>query len=263
MTTAQSTAVRRENGTSEAFMSSENDTIQLLVPIYNEGENVRILYSSLISEGVPFDVLTFVYDFDEDITLPIIEELRVLDGRVRADKNLYGKGVINALRWGFAHAARGPVIVIMGDNSDKLSIVPEMLELWRNGSTIVSPSRYMRGGKQFGGGFVKSLLSRCAGVSLKVLGFPTADATNNFKLYDGSWLRQQTIESDGGFEVAIELCCKAFRTGKKITELPTEWRDRTMGESRFKLMKWLPRYLRWYFSILRDLMPFSGARRSF
>ena len=258
---AQNTAERQSAEASETFMTTESETIQLLVPIYNEGENVRVLYSSLVSEGVPFDSLTFVYDFDEDITLPIIEELRALDPRVRADKNLYGRGVINALRWGFAHAARGPVIVIMGDNSDKLSIVPEMLEMWRNGATIVSPSRYMRGGKQYGGGFVKSLLSRCAGVSLKLLGFPTADATNNFKLYDGSWLRQQTIESDGGFEVAIELCCKAFRTGKKITELPTEWRDRTMGESRFKLMKWLPRYLRWYFAILRELTPFGGAKR--
>lgn len=234
------------------------NTVQLLCPIYNEGENVRTLYRSLVSQAVPFDSLKFVYDFDGDITLPIIAELHADDPRVVAEKNHYGRGVINALRWGFAHCGPGPVIVVMGDNSDKLSIIPEMIERWRMGATIVSPSRYMKGGRQHGGGFLKSSLSRAAGTSLALIGFPTADATNNFKLYDGHWLSLQRIESDGGFEVAIELCFKAYRDGKTIEELPTEWFDRTMGESRFRLLKWLPLYLRWYLRIIREV----AARRT-
>lgn len=245
-------------------MRSDGGTVQLLCPIYNEGENVRVLHNTLLAEQVPFETLTFVYDFDGDTTLPVIESLRSTDPRLRAEKNELGRGVINALRWGFMHSKPGPVIVIMGDNSDKLSIVPEMLSMWREGATIVSPSRYMKGGKQHGGGLVKSTLSRVAGVSLKLLGFPTADATNNFKLYDGQWLATQKIESDGGFEVAIELCFKAYQSGKVIRELPTEWFDRTAGESRFKLMKWLPLYLRWYFKIVGELLRsrFSGSRPS-
>jgi hypothetical protein len=149
----------------------------------------------------------------------------------------------------------------MGDNSDKLSIIPDMVTLWERGAVIVSPSRYMRGGEQHGGGFLKSLMSRTAGTSLKLFGFPTADATNNFKLYDGDWLRAQTIESTGGFELAIELCAKAFEQNKRIDELPTVWRDRTLGESRFKLMAWTPKYLRWYLRILKTLAKkqFSAA----
>lgn len=232
----------------------DGETVQLLCPIYNEGENVRVLHTALLNEQVPFDTLTFVYDFDGDISLPVIADLSRSDPRVRAEKNEIGRGVINALRWGFSRSGAGPVIVVMGDNSDKLSIVPEMISLWRNGATVVSPSRYMKGGKQHGGGIVKSTLSRAAGVSLKLLGFPTADATNNFKLYDGEWLAAQQIESEGGFEVALELCYKAFRSGKVIRELPTEWFDRTAGESRFKLMKWLPLYLRWYFKIVGTLI---------
>ena len=135
----------------------------------------------------------------------------------------------------------------MADNSDKLSLIPEMISEWKRGATVVCPSRYMKGGKQHGGGIIKSSLSRTAGISLKLLGFPTADATNNFKLYDGDWIREQTIESVAGFEVALELCYKAYRDRKKIVELPTVWTDRTIGESRFRLMKWLPHYLRWYF----------------
>lgn len=228
--------------------------IQLLVPIYNEGENVVQLYSTLEKEGVPFDTLKFVYDFDGDITLPFIAKLSEKDARVFAEKNEYGRGVINALRWGFAHAEPGPVIVMMGDNSDKLSIVPEMLRLWKDGATVVSPSRYMRGGKQHGGGIVKSLMSRTAGVSLKMMGFPTADPTNNFKLYDGKWLKRQKIESVGGFEVALELCYKAYVDGVKIVETPTEWFDRTQGESRFQFRKWLPKYLDWYFKTVSALL---------
>ena len=226
------------------------ESTQLLVPIYNEGENVVTLYRNLQEEGVPFDSLKFVYDFDADITLPFIAKLAETDSRVSAEKNLYGKGVINALRWGFAHAGPGPVIVMMGDNSDKLSIVPEMIRLWRSGATVVSASRYMKGGKQHGGGLLKSGLSRLAGVSLKIAGFPTSDPTNNFKLYDGKWLKAQTVESVGGFEVALELCYKAFRDGKTIRETPTEWFDRTLGESRFQFRKWLPKYLAWYFRSL-------------
>ena len=227
--------------------------VQLVVPIYNEGENVQILYRRLAEDGVTFDSLKYVYDFDGDTSLPYIAELAREDSRVRAEKNCFGRGVVNALRWGFAHATPGPVIVVMGDNSDKLSIIPQMIALWQKGAVVVSPSRYMPGGMQHGGPPLKTFLSRTAGRFLKAWGFPTADATNNFKLYDGAWLAAQTIESVGGFEVALELCYKAYRDERKIAELPTEWWDRTMGESRFKLWSWIPRYLRWYLRALLEV----------
>jgi len=220
--------------------------VQLLVPVYNEGENVVRLYELLRAEAVPFDRLRFVYDHDADTSLPFVEKLAAEDSRVAAVKNEYGPGVIRALRFGFDHVETGPVIVLMGDLSDKLSIVPDMLRLWREGATLVSPSRYMPGGRQHGGGLLKSTLSRLAGVSLGWLGFPTSDPTNNFKLYDAEWLKRQRIESEGGFEVALELCFKAYEQGETIRQLPTEWFDRTSGESRFRLRAWLPRYLRWW-----------------
>ncbi len=225
----------------------DHSFIQIIVPVYNEGENVRLLYSSLSQAFVPYDRLTFVYDFDEDTTVPVIEELAQINDRIVGERNDFGPGVLNALKWGFSKAVDGPVIVVMGDNSDKLSLIPEMIDKWRNGAIIVSPSRYMPGGVQHGGGWLKSGLSRAAGKSLKFLGFPTSDPTNNFKLYDGAWLRQQTIESTGGFEIALELCCKAYTSYKRIEELPTEWFDRTAGESQFKLLEWIPKYLKWYF----------------
>ena len=60
-----------------------------------------------------------------------------------------------------------------------------------------------------------------------------------------------TIESDGGFELALELTVKAHCLNYHLTEVPTTWQDRTAGESRFRLFKWLPKYLRWYFYAMK------------
>ena len=54
------------------------------------------------------------------------------------------------------------------------------------------------------------------------------------------------IESRGGFEVNLEVTVKAFLGGYSIVEIPTTWRDRTRGKSRFRIWAWLPRYLKWY-----------------
>lgn len=228
--------------------------IQFVVPIHNEGENVAILHRRLCAEGIPFDSLRFVYDVEDDSSLPFLREIERADPRVRAERNELGRGVVNALRWGFAHSRPGPVIVLMGDNSDKLSIIPEMLRLWREGATVVCPSRYTKGGRQHGGGLLKSSLSRLAGRSLGMCGFPTSDPTNNFKLYDADWLQRQTIESKGGFEIALELCYKAFVQSETIRELPTEWWDRDVGTSRFRIAAWLPHYLHWYVRALGALL---------
>jgi dolichol-phosphate mannosyltransferase len=42
------------------------------------------------------------------------------------------------------------------------------------------------------------------------------------------------------------MTVKAHLAGLRVAEVPTTWRDRTAGESRFRLRKWLPYYLRWY-----------------
>ncbi len=173
-------------------------------------------------------------------------------------KNRHGRGVVAAIRTGFEEVGRGPALVIMADLSDDLRIVPQMLALYRRGHRIVCPSRYMRGGRQIGGPWLKRSLSRAAGVSLRWLArFPTHDATNNFRLYDAALVNQMGIESTGGFELALELTAKAFRRGEKIAEVPTTWRDRTAGTSRFRLTKWLPKYLYWY---AYAMLPRGGMR---
>lgn len=132
-----------------------------------------------------------------------------------------------------------------------------MLALAESGADVVAASRYMRGGRQVGGPLLKGLLSRTAGLTLQWFGrVGTHDATNNFKLYSRRYLETVTIESEGGFELALELTVKAALSGRVVREVPATWRDRTAGESRFRLRAWLPRYLHWYSAL------FAGRART-
>jgi glycosyltransferase involved in cell wall biosynthesis len=217
------------------------------VPVYNEPENFPRVVEAVEHHVPPPYRLLMVYDFEEDRTLPLARELAEARPFLELVRNDLGRGPANALRVGFAAAKQGPALVVMADLSDDLADVPAMLTLYREGFRVVCASRYMRGGGQIGGPWLKRTLSRGAGVSLHWLAqFPTHDATNNFRLYDAELVNQMGIESQRGFEIALELTAKAFARGEPIAEIPTTWRDRTAGESRFRLWKWLPCYLRWY-----------------
>ena len=225
----------------------EEEPLSVIVPVYNEAANFPALLAAVEKHLAQPFTLAIVYDFDEDTTVAPAREAQRTRPWLRLVKNGIGRGAANALRAGFASVERGPVLVMMADLSDDLRCVPRMRDLYRRGYRVVCPSRYVRGGRQLGGPWLKGFLSRLAGVSLHVIaGLPTHDATNNFRLYDAALVRALGVESTGGFEVALEITAKAFRAGAPICEVPTTWRDRTAGESRFKLAKWLPKYLKWY-----------------
>jgi glycosyltransferase involved in cell wall biosynthesis len=224
--------------------------LHVIVPVYNEKDNIgRTLDSLEASVRTPHDV-TIVYDFEEDDTLPAartwLENNSSVD--LRLLRNDLGKGVLNAIRKGLGQVHDGAALVMMADLSDDLRTVDRMVEKIAEGYDVVCGSRYMAGGQQIGGPRFKKLLSRMAGLTLHwMTGIPTHDITNSFKMYSARLLQRVAIESRGGFEIGLEILVKCFAGGGRITEVPTIWRDRTAGESRFKLWQWLPHYLRWYF----------------
>ena len=55
------------------------------------------------------------------------------------------------------------------------------------------------------------------------------------------------IESKVGFAYSLELLVKCKRLKLNIFEIPAQWEERSEGSSRFKIFKWLPQYLQWYF----------------
>ena len=228
--------------------SNETPVLSIVIPVYNEGENVVPTLRGVVEKthARPLEVLV-VHDFDEDTTVPVVKRLQAEMPEVRLLRNTLGRGVMNAMKSGL-RAARAPyVLVAMGDGSDNPEDIDPMYQLARQGADVVAGSRYMKGGRQLGGPLLKRTMSRGAGLSLHWLGgVPVHDATSNFRLYSKRLLNQVTIESTGGFELGIELTVKAYRLGMRIAEVPTTWRDRTAGTSRFRLWQWLPRYLKWY-----------------
>jgi dolichol-phosphate mannosyltransferase len=226
--------------------------VDFVMPVYNEGANVgRALEEIDKNVPIPKRVLV-VYDFDEDDTVPAVRALQPRYPWVELVKNTIGRGVLNAVRAGIAATSAEVVIVTMADLSDDIAIVPRMVGLIRDGGyDIVCASRYMRGGRQVGGPWLKGMMSRVAGVSLYWLaGLPTHDATNAFRAYRREVLEEFPIESQGGFAYSLEITAKAYEAGRRITEVPSTWRDRSAGQSRFRLRAWLPHYLHWYFYAL-------------
>lgn len=223
----------------------------MVVPAYNEGEAVVPFLDRLLEAiTLPAEVLV-VYDTPEDTTVPHLEQYAHREQRVKPTHNTYGRGPANAIRFGIDRAEADVVVVTMADGSDDPSQIDPLTRLVERGVVVACASRYMRGGQQVGGPWVKGKVSRLAGVSLHLVGrVGTHDATNSFKAYSRDFIQEVGIESDAGFEMGIEMVAKARRLKLPVAELPTIWLDRTGGVSNFQARAWMPRYLRWYFHAL-------------
>ena len=224
--------------------------ITIVVPVYNEKDNIERLLTAIQKDVMVDFEIRIIYDREEDNTLSVVRRLKKSFSKpIELIKNYYGSGFLNAVKTGFESSQSKYIVVIMGDFSDPPIVVNEMVKsAEEKNASIVCGSRYMKGGKMHCGFTVKSLLSRMAGLSLCwFVNFPTHDATNAFRLYRKDFLDTVTIESVTGGELTLELVVKAFLDNKIICEVPTEWYDRESGESHFKIIEWLPQYLKWYF----------------
>jgi dolichol-phosphate mannosyltransferase len=227
----------------------------IVLPVYNEGENIGNFCRKARAELPAGYELLICYDFDEDTTLPALEALSESDkpDNLRLVRNRLGRGVRFAIEAGMRAAQSPVVVVMMADISDDFSRVDEMVRRVEGGASVVCASRYMRGGEQIGGPWLKGQLSRWAGITLYwIAGLATHDPTNSFKAYSADFLKRTPIETEAGFALGMELTVKAHFGGNRVEEVPATWRDRSAGQSRFKLMAWLPVYLRWYFWALRQ-----------
>jgi glycosyltransferase involved in cell wall biosynthesis len=222
--------------------------VTAVIPAYNEGEGIVPVLDRLIeSVTTPCEVLVVV-DFPEDTTIEVVERYAASEQpTIRVVVNDFGRGPANAIRFGI-HAACAPVVVVtMADGCDDLQQIDILTRLVERGVVIAAASRYMPGGQQVGGPLLKKLLSSGAGRSLFWFArVGTRDATNSFKAYSKAFIDDVGIDSRDGFEIGLELTAKARRLRLPVAEIPTIWLDREAGVSRFKLARWLPKYLRWY-----------------
>jgi glycosyltransferase involved in cell wall biosynthesis len=196
---------------------------------------------------IPVEVLIIV-DSENDTTLEAVQDYQLGSLQVRTLVSDLGRGPAQAIKFGITSAQTEVVVVTMADGSDDPRVIDDLIRLIERGCVIAAASRYMPGGQQIGGPRFKKFLSRNASRILRIVGgLGIHDATNSFKGYSLDFIRRVGVQSNGGFEIGLELTAKAHRRKLLIAEVPTIWIDRNFGESNFQLKKWLPHYLKWFF----------------
>lgn len=237
--------------------------VSVVIPVYNEGAEVVPVIKRIAESISTASEILVVYDMPEDTTVPFLKGLAEELPNLRPLHNALGRGPALAIRAGIDASHAAVVIVTMADGCDDPEQIDSLTRLVERGAVVAAASRYSKGGRQVGGPVLKGLLSRVAGLSLYYgARVGTRDATNSFKAYSKRFIRQVGIESENGFEIGIELVAKARRYRLPVAELATVWLDRATGDSNFKLVTWLPKYLKWYFHAFggRKELPSESAQ---
>jgi dolichol-phosphate mannosyltransferase len=221
--------------------------LDIVIPVYNEGANILNVLRAL-DAGVrtPARVL-ICYDRDDDNTLSTIAEYW-RDGRLPVVfvRNL-GKGAHGAVMTGLRAGASPYAIMYPGDDDYNAGILDVMVAKASEGNDIVCASRFMLGGSMIGCPWLKAFLVRAAATSLYYLaGVPARDPTNGFRLFSRRVIEQIKVESSEGFTYSLELLVKVHRLHWRIADVPARWFERAAGQSRFRVLRWIPAYLTWY-----------------
>jgi dolichol-phosphate mannosyltransferase len=222
--------------------------LDIVIPVYNEGANILNVLRALDAwVQTPARVL-ICYDRDDDDTLSTITE-HWRDGRLPVVfvRNL-GKGAHGAVMTGLRVGGSPYAIIYPGDDDFNAGILDAMVAKAAEGYDIVCASRFMPGGSMVGCPWLKAFLVHAAAASLYYLALvPARDPTNGFRLFSRRVIERIAVESSEGFTYSLEFLVKVHRLRWGIAEVPAQWFERAAGQSRFKVLKWIPAYLVWYF----------------
>ena len=225
----------------------EKIPLEIIIPIYNEGDRaIKLLEQFQVLIKTKFRVL-FCYDLDNDNIFHYKNDFHKFSFEIVFVKNS-SKGPCAAVKEGFNYGNSDCVIVYPVDDFLNINILDKMYAAFKTNSDIVVASRFIKGGSMKGCPLIKSILVRVASTTLYLLSsIPVRDASNGFRLFSRRLLNTVNIESKIGFAYSLELLAKCNRLKLKIAEIPAQWEERSEGSSRFKIIKWLPEYLKWYF----------------
>lgn len=159
--------------------------ISVIVPVYNEADNLDPLYQRLttVLDGIDdaeYELL-LVDDGSTDGSTEKIEQLARDDPRVRLLKLSRNFGHEAASTCGFDHAEGDAVVLIDADLQDPPEVIPEMLDRWRNGAAVVYGRRRHREGESW---FKRSSASLFYRLLQRVSDVPIPTDTGDFRLID-------------------------------------------------------------------------------
>jgi glycosyltransferase involved in cell wall biosynthesis len=220
--------------------------LEIVIPIYNEGKNILKLFELFRTFIKTEFRILLCYDLEDDDIFNFKQEFEKFKFEIVFVKNS-STGPCAAVKKGLYFGNSDCVIVYPADDFLNINIIDKMYLLFKESNDIVVASRFMKGGSMKGCPIFKSILVRLASTSLYILSsIPVRDASNGFRLFSRKLLNTINIESKVGFAYSLELLSKCNRLKFKIHEIPAQWEERSVGSSRFKIIKWLPEYLRWY-----------------
>ncbi len=228
----------------------------IIVPTYNERENVRRLIETVLEKDARIDMLV-VDDGSPDGTGAIVQEIAAVNERVhllpRPRKMGLGTAYIAGFRWALARDYEY-VMEMDADFSHDPAHLPQFLSAIEDADLVLG-SRYQQGRVTVVNWPIgRLILSYCANIYARgVTGLPVWDATGGFKCFRRSVL--QAIDLDrvrsNGYAFQIEMSFRAWKRNFRISEIPIVFVDRTEGTSKMsksivREAVWMVWRLRWW-----------------
>ncbi|HEV8281407.1 MAG TPA: polyprenol monophosphomannose synthase [Candidatus Limnocylindrales bacterium] len=219
-------------------MSETGEATWVVVPTYNEADNIRPLTAAILA-ALPDATVLIVDDSSPDGTGGIADELAASDQRIRVRHRAAKQGLGRAYLDGFSVAlADGAAIVVQmdADFSHDPATLPSLVgPIQRGEADLVIGSRYTRGGGVVDWGLGRRLISRSGSLFARVvLGLSPNDLTGGFKAWRGTTLAAIPFDGihAGGYVFQIETTFRASRAGARIRETPITFQDRRIGQSK-------------------------------
>ena len=214
--------------------------VYVVIPTYNEKDNLPILAEKIFALKIPDLKLLVVDDNSPDGTGRLAEELAKkwpIQVIHRAGKQGLGTAYVAAFKEILRSAQNDDLIIQMdADLSHDPAVIPAMLEKIKS-CDVVLGSRYIRGGKVENWDFFRRLISRMNFFVRIILWVPYHDLTGGFKCFRADVLKNINLDSlsSVGYNFQIETTYKAHRKGYQICEIPIVFRERKTGQSKFNL----------------------------
>lgn len=214
----------------------------MLLPTYNERENLEIALDAIHAEQPSFEVCV-VDDASPDGTGELAEARAERDPRVhvlhRPGKQGLGKAYLDGFRWALAHPRRFTHIFEMdADLSHPARYLGDLLTACRGGADLALGSRYVPGGGVVGWGLHRRILSRGGSLYARtVLGVDIRDLTGGFKCFTRHALASLPLDAimTVGYGFQIEVTYLVLRQGMRVQEVPIVFPDRVRGTSKMSM----------------------------
>jgi dolichol-phosphate mannosyltransferase len=210
--------------------------VAVVIPTYNERENIRPVTARLRSTVPSADVL-IVDDNSPDGTGNIADELAAADKHIHVLHRPAKAGLGAAYVAGFEAAldqGYDTIVEMDADGSHQPEELPKLLAALTS-ADIVLGSRWMPGGKTLNWPKSRELLSRVGNVYARMmLGIPLRDITGGYRAYRASALWEIGLENveSVGYCFQIDLVRRAVQAGLTAAEVPITFVDRTHGASK-------------------------------